>query len=199
MLIRPPPYEIFFAPLAVTLSPDDLERVQFAYFSSKYGHAGQKRDDGSRYFDHPKGAAWIYIHELGGRDVRTIIDLLLHDLSEDQYLLSPYRLGLNFGEDIALDVHALTKLPKGKETTKEYLLRVIARGPSCITGKIIDRLHNLRTLSTCTPEKQVKTIQETQEYHLRLLIPALRAHGKHWAKYADVLELKINEAIAAAS
>ena len=199
MLIRPPPYELFFAPLAVSLKPDELERVQFAYIASKYGHKDQVRDDGGRYFDHPKAAAWIYIHELGGRDVRTIIDLLLHDLSEDQYLLSAYRLALNFGEVIALDVRALTKLPKGKETTKEYLLRVIARGPACVTAKIIDRLHNLRDCEGCTPEKRMRTIKETQEYHLRLLIPALRAHGKHWAKYADVLEVKINEAIAAAS
>ncbi|MGB4076345.1 MAG: hypothetical protein WBK28_01405, partial [Minisyncoccia bacterium] len=125
MVERPPPYELFFAPLVV-LAPREYEAVQFAYFASKYGHAKQVRDDGSRYFDHPKAAAWIYIHELGGRDPRTIINLLLHDLSEDCYLLSGYRLLRNFGEEIALDVRALTKLPKGKETTTAYLERVIA-------------------------------------------------------------------------
>ena len=106
---RPPGYELFFAPLAVAYDPTTYENVQFAYFASKYGHAGQVRDDGSRYFDHPKAAAWIYIDELGGRNARTIMDILLHDLSEDTYLLSPYRIALNFGEDVALDVRALTK------------------------------------------------------------------------------------------
>lgn len=199
MLTRPPPYELFFAPLAVSLTPNEYEQVQFAYFASKYGHAGQVRDSGERYFDHPKAAAWIYIDELGGREVRTIINLLLHDLTEDQYLLSPYRLALNFGEETALDVHALTKLPKGKETTEEYLGRVIARGPACITAKIIDRLHNLRTLYGCTPEKRVRVVQETKDYHLLMLIPALRTHGAPWEEYALVLKTKTYEAIATVS
>ena len=151
---RPPGYELFFAPLHVSLDQNDLERINFAYMASKYGHAKQIRDDGTRYFDHPKAAAWIYIDELGGRDPRAIIDLLLHDLSEDAYLLSPYRLFVNFGEDIALDVRGLTKLPKGKETTEEYLGRVVVRGPWAIVAKLCDRLHNLRSLKSSTPEKR---------------------------------------------
>jgi (p)ppGpp synthase/HD superfamily hydrolase len=193
---RPPPREIFFGSIAADLTPNEYERVHFAYVASKYGHAKQIRDDGTRYFDHPKAAAWIYITELGGRDTRIIIDLLLHDLSEDAYLLSPYRLGVNFGKDIALDVHALTKLPKGKETTEEYLGRVIARGPEVIIAKLCDRLHNLRTLDTCTAEKQVKTVVETKAHHLLTLIPALAAADAPYATMAESLELKITKAIA---
>ena len=197
MTDRPPPYELFFAYLAVALKPDEYENVQFAYLTSKYGHRGQVRNDGGRYFDHPKAAAWIYISELGGRDPRTIIDLLLHDLAEDAYLLSPYRLRLNFGADVALDVRALTKLPKGKETTDEYLARVISRGPETIVAKLCDRLHNLRTLGTCTPEKRTNTIQETREYHLLLLIPALRSCDEAWAAFADPIEERMLAAISA--
>lgn len=193
---RPPGYELFFAPLQVVLDPNDYERVQFAYFASKYGHAQQVRDDGSRYFDHPKSAAWIYIHELGGRDPRVIIDDLLHDVSEDAYLLSPYRIGLNFGTEIALDVRALTKLPRGKETTIEYLYRVIARGPRTILVKQSDRLHNLRTLHNRSEEKRLQQIEETQQYHLPILIPALRACDDPWSAYADIMERKMLEAIA---
>jgi (p)ppGpp synthase/HD superfamily hydrolase len=192
---RPPPYELFFAPL-VGLTPAETESVRFAYIASKYGHAGQVRADGSRYFDHPKAAAWIYINELGGRDARTIIVLLLHDLSEDAYLLSPYRLMMNFGEDIALDVRAITKLPKGKETAEAYLDRVIVRGPWTIIAKLCDRLHNLRTLDACTPAHRLAQIKETRKYHLRLLIPALNKCGKPWATYAPELKRKINRAIA---
>ena len=87
-LQRPPGYELFFAPLAVGFSPNDHERVQFAYFVSKYGHAKQVRDGGGRYYlINPKAAAQIYINELKGRDARIIVDLLLHDISEDAYLL----------------------------------------------------------------------------------------------------------------
>ncbi len=193
---RPPGYELFFAPLQVVLNPTDYERVQFAYIASKYGHARQVRDSGIRYFDHPKAAAWIYISELGGRDPRVIIDLLLHDLSEDQYLLSPYRISLNFGAEIALDVRALTKLPKGKETTEECLSRIIMRGPWSILAKLCDRLHNLRTLFACAEEKQKEQVKETLSYHLPLLVPALRKCGEPWTVYADTLDSKIREAVA---
>jgi len=193
---RPPGYELFFAPLQIALNPNDYERVQFAYFASKYGHAGQFREGGGRYFDHPKGAGWIYVSELGGRDPHVIIIILLHDLSEDTYLLSPYRMGLNFGEEIALDVRALTKLSEGKETIEEYLARVIARGARAILAKLCDRLHNLRTLSACSEEKRKRQIKETCGYHLPLLVPALRTCGEPWAAYADAMERKIKEAIS---
>lgn len=195
-LQRPPGYELFFAPLQVVLGPSDYERVQFAYFASKYGHAGQVRSDGSRYFDHPKAAAWIYISELGGRAPRVIIDDLLHDVSEDVYLLSPYRISLNFGVEIALDVRALTKLLKGKETTQEYLGRIIARGPSAMLVKLCDRLHNLRTLHSRSKEKQAQQIEETKQYHLRLLVPALRECGGPWTAYAEAMAAKITDALA---
>lgn len=188
---RPPGYELFFAPLQVMFDPNTYERIRFAYLVSKFGHDKQTRDDGSRYFDHPKAAAWVYISELGGRDPEIMIDLLLHDLSEDSYLLSPYRISLNFGEEVALDVRALTKLPKGTETTEEYIGRVIARGPRAILTKLCDRLHNNRNMFGCTPEKRVRQIHETREYHLRKLVPALRECGAPWAVYADALESKI--------
>ena len=195
--LRPPGYELFFAPLAVVLTPNDFENIQFAYFSSKYGHLLQLREDGTPYFDHPKAAAWIYIDELGGRNVRAIIDQLLHDMSENAYLLSPYRLGLNFGIDIALDVRALTKLPPGKESTTEYLGRIMTRGPQAILAKLCDRLHNLRTMEVCTLEKQTRQVRETLDYHCPLLIPALREHGGEWAAHANALAVKIAAAIQA--
>lgn len=194
-MTRPPCYELFFAPLVVSLDPKKVEGISFAYFSSKYGHAGQVREGGGRYFDHPKGAAWIYIDEFGGRDPETIIDILLHDMSEDAYLLSGYRISLNFGENVALDVRALTKLPKGKESTEEYLARIIARGARAILTKLVDRLHNLRTLDGCTVEKRARQIAETRNFHLKLLIPALVACGDPWATYAPLLQLKMEEAM----
>ena len=178
------------------MDPGEYERVRFAYIASKYGHRGQVRDGGERYFDHPKGAAWIYMSEYGGKNPRLIIDLLLHDISEDAYLLSPYRIRVNFGSDIALDVQALTKLPKGKETTPEYLDRVIAQGPWATASKLFDRNHNIRTLGTCTPEKQSEQVAETRRYHLPLLVPVLRTYGELWATLANGIERDITETIA---
>jgi (p)ppGpp synthase/HD superfamily hydrolase len=199
LLQKAPCYDLFFTPLAVIHDPNTIELMSFAYVSSKYGHALQERDDGGRYFDHPKGAAWIYIYELGGRDPRVICDLLLHDLREDSKLLSAYRVNLNFGTDIALDVGSLTKLPKGKETQVEYLHRIIRQGPWAILAKLCDRLHNIRSLGGCTPEKQRRQVIETRDVLMPLLIDALRSHGEDggdWATYADVLEVKLSIALA---
>lgn len=194
-IIRPPPKDLFFAPLQVCLTPGEVEKVQFAYICSKYGHHGQVRDHGGRYFDHPKGAAWIYISELGGRDVRIICDILLHDLQEDCYLLSTYRAALNFGSEIALDVHALTKLPKGKETLSQYLQRVIDQGPRAIVAKLLDRIHNIRELGARTADKIAKQVAETREFHLKLLPPALAAFGGEWEELSKKLEALLREAL----
>jgi GTP pyrophosphokinase len=190
-----PNFELFFAPLEIELDPNTLESIRFAYIVSKYGHHDQTRDDESRYFDHPKGAAWIYINEFEGRDPRIIIDLLLHDISEDAYLLSPYRISWNFGRDIALDVRAVTKMPKGKESVDQYLRRIIAQGPWAITTKLLDRLHNVKTLEASSEEKQKRQRRETRENYIPTLIPALRSHGGKWAEYADSLDRKIKEAL----
>lgn len=193
---RPPGYEEFFTPLEVALNPTDLETIDFAYRVSKAGHAKQRRDDGSRFFDHPKAAAWIYINELGGRDARAITVLLLHDLREDSNLLSGYRIRLNFGEDIALDVRAVTKYERGNETTIGYLKRVVARGPYAVLSKLCDRLHNVRSLSGCTDEKRRIQLKETNDYHIPTLLPALSEHGGTWQEYAVSLDSRFQEAIA---
>jgi (p)ppGpp synthase/HD superfamily hydrolase len=191
-----PGYNLFLSTLAAEYDPNTLELVSFAYVASKYGHAQQKRDDGGRYFDHPKAAAWIYINELGGRDPLIICDLLLHDVKEDAYLLSIYRIKLNFGMEVALDVLAVTKLPKGKETPEANVQRIIDRGHRAIITKLCDRLHNVRSLGGCTPEKREKQIKETKEVVMSPLIDALYAAGGDCLVHASQLEKKLNSALA---
>lgn len=195
---RPPGYALFFAPLRILLDPIEYERVEFAYSQAKSGLDKKMRDDGTRSFDHPKAATWIYIYELDGRDSDTMVVILLHDIVEDALLLPSYRIKLNFGEEIAFDVTALTKLSEEKETIEEYLFRIIERGPRAILAKLCDLLHNLRTLSGCSEEKRVRKLDGYQNHYVRLLIPALREYGGQWAVYADALEPKIKEAIVMA-
>jgi hypothetical protein len=66
-LRRPPGYELFFAPLQATLTPTDQEMLHFAYIASKYGHAGQMRDGGTRYFDQRGGFFFSYFLTKQGR------------------------------------------------------------------------------------------------------------------------------------
>ena len=192
---RPPGRETFFRCLPTEYDPNTRESIGCAYKFAKAGHAKETRADGSRYFDHTKSVAWIYLQELKGRNPRIIIDGLLHDIVENTFLLSPYRISLNFGNEIAKDIQALTKLPEGMETVEEYLRRIIECGSHAIVVKLCDRLHNLRTLAARSPEDQLKQIEETKKYHLPMLIPALRECGEEWICCADKLEGKINEII----
>jgi (p)ppGpp synthase/HD superfamily hydrolase len=192
---RPPGRISFFSFLEVFLNPKPIEAVKAAYALSKGGHAKQKRKDGSRFFDHPKAAAWIYVHELGGRDVLIILLLILHDMQEDTYLLSFFRIRLNFGQETALDLFAVTKIEG--ETFEESMTRVVERGLRTIIAKFCDRLHNLRTLGVCSLEMQHEQIEETEIILMPILLPALRAFGGKWIEVADLLEEKMNEAIKA--
>ena len=109
--------------------------------------------------------------------------------------MSPYRISLNFGEQRALDIGALTKLPGEKETIEEYLSRVVKRGPQTILPKLCDRLHNVRTLRGTSRVKRMRTLAETKRFHIPILLPALRQFGEEWKLMADQLESKIMEAI----
>ncbi len=191
-----PGYNLFLSTLSVDYDPNTLEMVSFAYVASKYGHKDQQRDGGSRYFDHPKAAAWIYINELGGRDPRIICDILLHDIRKDAYLLSIYRIRLNCGKDVARDVLSVTKLPKGKETTEDYLQRIIDCGPWAVVTKLCDRLHDIRTLITCAKEKRERQLAETKALVMPLLIGSLISAGGNWLALGTMLEKKLNEALA---
>ena len=87
-------------------------------------------------------------------------------------------------------------MPKNKESVEVYLTRIITRGSRVIVGKLCDRLHNIRTLFSSSPEKQRRQVKETREYYLPMLVPALRKYGDEWAELADILEAKLEAALA---
>ncbi|TSC52685.1 MAG: (p)ppGpp synthetase, RelA/SpoT family [Parcubacteria group bacterium LiPW_41] len=155
----------FMAKLEPIMSPKELEAIETAYILSKYGHRGQERDDGTRYFEHPKSVAHILIEELKVNDAQTIIMALLHDVLEDSHILSPYRIELNFGKEVVIGLKLLTKKPK-----EGYFKRLSIYGDNkTILVKLCDRLHNLRTLKNCTREKQKTQIEETRNHLLPLV------------------------------
>lgn len=156
----------FMAKLEPIMSPKELEAIETAYVLAKYGHRGQERDDGTRYFEHPKSVAHILIEELKVNDAQTIIMALLHDVLEDSHILSPYRIELNFGKEVVIGLKLLTKKPK-----EGYLKRLSTYGDNkTILVKLCDRLHNLRTLKYCTRKKQKEQIEETRSHLLPLAL-----------------------------
>ena len=157
--------EKFLAKLAPHLTEEERGRVRAAYTFSKYGHARQVRDCGQRYFEHPRAVANIIIDELKLSDNwRIIVTALLHDIIEDSWILAEERIAINFGKRAARWIVLLTKTPG---------IDYHARLSRCdewevLLIKLSDRLHNLRSLSACNKEKQVRCRQETKMHYLPL-------------------------------
>ena len=141
-----------------------MRYVRAAYQLSKGAHRNQKRDGGRRYFDHPREVALILMKELKIGDWKVIVLGLLYDTLEDSFLMSPWVLEKIFGADVAISVRRLTK-----EDKEGYLDRLRTFGTSRdLMVKLVDRLHNLRTLSSCSKEKRRKQIAETRTEYLSL-------------------------------
>lgn len=158
--------EMFLATLAPHISSDELEKVLAAYMFSKYGHSRQTRDGGQRYFEHPRAVATIIIDELGlNNNWRIVATALLHDILEDSWILNEKQIASNFGNRVARFVVWLTKAPG---------IDYHARFNQCdmwevLLVKLSDRLHNLRSLSACKKEKQIRYLKETRAHYLPLI------------------------------
>lgn len=180
------------------LTEEQQMLIHAAYDLSKESHRPQKRDSGERYFEHTRETALILMDECQVRDPDLIIAMLLHDSIEDSATFgnrlmpfskwektAKFRLSRFFNERVASTVISLTK-PKvdGKEikTDKEagdfYLNNLEKAGPDSILLKMVDRLHNLRSLSGTTPEKQQRIIKETQEKYWPIFQQALLKYPK---------------------
>lgn len=146
-------------------SARQMRLLRAAYAFSKEGHRMQKREDGRRYFDHVRACSWIAIEELHIHDSELHNTLLLHDIVEDTYLLTVESIEEFFGENTAIMVNLMTH--REGISTAEYVrnLRESARA-RVIGAKLIDRLHNLRTLGACSTEKQRCQAAETVEFYL---------------------------------
>ncbi len=148
-----------------------VENIAFAYDLSKYGHHKQKRDNGDRYFDHPRAVSLILMRELGIFDCDLIIALLLHDMPEDSFLLNEYRIHQIFGNHVSHIVWLLTKQKahKGKGVTKYFKRLYQSSNWWAMLAKCLDRLHNMRTLHGRPRDKHLGQVTETREKVLPLL------------------------------
>ena len=85
----------------------DSEKIRAAYEMAEKAHAGQKRDSGEPYINHPLQVAWILASmEI---DDTTIIAGLLHDVVEDT-TVSAEEIEEKFGHDAMVLVQGVTKL-----------------------------------------------------------------------------------------
>lgn len=169
--------EVFFNRMSPFFVEKDMEEIRTAYMFSKYGHREQTRDDGSRYFDHPKAVALVIFDDFEIRfDWRIIVIALLHDIREDQHILTERRIDINFKKTVAYGLKFVTKDEHSKPIFFERLKSCRMWRP--MIAKLADRIHNLRTLDDCSPEKRKRQVEETRDEYFSLCDAAERVTPK---------------------
>ena len=161
-----------FEVMAKRVSPQDLTRILDAFELAREAHAPQKRKTGEPYILHPIAVANIAAEELM-LGANPVIACFLHDVVED----TPYTIDDirdRFGDDVAFLVRVVTKKPTHDyELSKQLdnyrqLLNSMQYDIRAILVKLADRLHNMRTLASMKPEKQMKIAGETDYFYAPL-------------------------------
>lgn len=144
----------------------DRKLITDAYFFAQRAHAGQFRNSGEAFIEHPLEVACILAElEL---DMTSIVAGLLHDVVEDTSVTLE-EIEEKFGPTVSFLVSGVTKLGKiefknKEESHAENLRRMflaMARDVRVILIKLADRLHNMRTLEHQPEAKQREIAQET--------------------------------------
>ena len=164
--------EELLARLSRRLSAEDIARVKDAYIFAKDAHKEQRRKTGEPYIVHPIAVARIVAEELR-LGANPIIAAFLHDVVEDtSYTIED--IEARFGTDVAFLVNVVTKKKKQHyESSKQIdnykqMLDSIHYDIRALLIKLSDRLHNMRTLDSMRPDKQMKIAGETDYFYAPL-------------------------------
>ncbi len=145
-----------------------IEIITKAFNFAKAAHKGIRRRSGEPYIMHPLAVARIVSSEIGMGST-SICSALLHDVVEDtDYTVED--IANLFGPKIAQIVEGLTKISGGvfaehassQAENFRKLVLTMSEDIRVILIKIADRLHNMRTLASMPPAKQLKITGETQ-------------------------------------
>ena len=164
--------ESIFAMLAKRLDEEQMKMVRAAYNFAAVAHKDQKRKTGEPYIIHPIAVARIVAEEMG-LGANPVMAAFLHDVIEDcPYTIDDIRE--RFGDDVAFLVGVVTKQKKAKyDKSKQVdnfrqILSSVQFDVRAILVKLADRLHNMRTLSSMRPDKQMKIASETDYFYAPL-------------------------------
>lgn len=152
----------------LVFNTQQVELLNKAWDYATKMHANQFRDSGEPYITHPVAVCGI-LFDLG-LDCSTLAAALLHDCVEDTPATNEEITAL-FGEEVAELVAGVTKLDKIAFKSKEEeqaenfrrMFFAMAKDIRVIIIKLADRLHNMRTISSISPERQHAMASETLE------------------------------------
>ena len=151
----------------------NIDMISKAYKLAEKMHKGQFRKSGDPYIQHPLEVAYLLASLHASPE--TVCAGLLHDVLEDT-TFSEEDMIREFGKDITSIVDGVTKISQLKYMTKEKVLAkthqkillAMAKDIRVVLVKLLDRMHNMRTLEFQPPHKQVAISQETLDLYAPL-------------------------------
>lgn len=146
---------------------EDTKLIRKAFNVAVDAHKDMRRKSGEPYIYHPIAVARICVEEMG-LGTRAIVCALLHDTVEDTHITLQDIEDL-FGLKARQIINGLTKIPEvfddnisiQAENFRKLIL-TISDDLRVAFIKIADRLHNMRTLDSMRPDKQLKIASETE-------------------------------------
>ena len=149
-----------------TTSKEDRKKIRQAFYFAVEAHKNHRRKSGEPYIYHPIAVAQIAMEEIG-LGATSVICSLLHDVVEDtDYTLAD--ITEYFGAEVSRIIDGLTKISGIFDQTTSVqaenfrkMLLTLSDDVRVILIKLADRLHNMRTLESLPPKKQLKVAHET--------------------------------------
>ena len=147
-------------------SREETKLIRKAFDIALEAHKDMRRKSGEPYIYHPISVARICAEEMG-LEPTAIVCALLHDTVEDTHITLQDIEDL-FGPTVRKIIDGLTKIPEvfdentsiQAENFRKMIL-TISDDFRVVLVKLADRLHNMRTLTSMQPEKQLKIASET--------------------------------------
>lgn len=156
------------------MSDEQLNRVHDAYLFAADVHKEQKRRSGEPYINHPVEVATILAHDFR-MDDDVVCAALLHDTVEDTSATKDdiAKLFDNTVAELVDGVTKLTNIDVSSMDEKQALnLRkmflAMSKDIRVILIKLADRLHNMRTLRSLPPNRQIFKATETMDVYAPL-------------------------------
>ena len=161
-----------FDAMAGRTTAEEMEKLHEAFELAREAHSKQWRKGGDPYILHPIAVATIVAKDLM-LGVEPVMAAFLHDVVEDtDYTIDDIRS--RFGDDVAFLVSVVTKAKKKRYDESQQvdnyrqMLNSVQYDIRALLVKLADRLHNMRTLSSMPPDKQMKIAGETDYFYAPL-------------------------------
>ena len=164
--------DAIFTLMAQRVDEKQMNLLHEAYDFAAYAHKDQLRKSGEPYISHPVAVARIVAEELE-LGANPVMAAFQHDVVED-CPSSIDEIRERFGDDVAFLVGVVTKQKKAQyDQSKQVdnfrqMLSSVQFDVRAILVKLADRLHNMRTLSSMRPDKQMKIASETDYFYAPL-------------------------------